>query len=200
MENKFIKVLSIDKNCCDSVCIVNKDSIDYFETTNFYEEEYSCASLFLKNGTEIIVQEEGIEDIQNSLLGKTIKRKIKRKVQNINEIESIDEYLNCNRNWDKSIGLGNRINILHNLTSSYKEEIATKIKLMKYQDFLKTPYWKAISTYMKIKQNKCEICGSKIELHTHHKTYENHGYEILHLNDLQVVCGVCHNNIHKENK
>lgn len=197
MDNNFIKVLSVDNNCCDNVCVVNKDCIAYFETTNFYEEEYSTATLYLKNGTEIIVQEDGIEEIQNSLLGKPIKRKTKRTEKKPN---NIDDYLAPNRVWDNSIGVGNRMAILTELTRLNKEKIAEKIKLMSYKEFLTTPYWKAISVYMKIKQNRCEICGSKFDLHTHHKTYEHHGYEILHLNDLEVLCGICHAKVHKEKK
>lgn len=199
-KNKFIKVLSYDNNCCDSVCIINEDCIERFEMTNFYEEEYCGATLFLKNGTQIFVQEEGIETLQEELLGKTIKRKKIATEKNINEAFSINNYLDCNQNWNKSIGIGNRIKILQELTNKYKEEIAKRIKLMSYKEFLNTPYWKAISVYMKIIKKKCELCGNDFDLHTHHKTYEHHGYELLHLNDLQVVCGLCHSEIHKEKK
>lgn len=199
-KKEFIKVVSIDKNCCDSICIVNKDCIERFETINFYEEELSPATLFLKNGTEIHVAEESVESVQEALLGTAIKRKKRAKVKNIEKLECIDDYLDCNRNWDKNIGIGNRMSILQELTNNYREEIATKIKLMSYQEFLQTPYWKAISAYKKIETRKCELCGSDFDLHTHHKTYKHHGYELLNLNELQVVCGICHNKMHKENK
>ena len=69
---------------------------------------------------------------------------------------------------------------------------------MSYKDFLNTPYWKAISAYLKIKRGKCEKCGSETELHTHHKTYEHHGTEIFNLNDLICLCKECHRKFHNK--
>ena len=197
MVNKFIEVLTYDENCIENITIANIDSISHLEIKDYYEEEDAIGLLFFKNGREVLVREEGLKPLQDILLGKTVKRKAKRTEKYPN---NIDDYLSPNKTWDKSIGIGNRMAILADLTRLNKEKIAEKIKLMSYQDFLKTPYWKAISIYMKIKAKKCEICGSKFELHTHHKTYEHHGYEMLHLNDLQVLCGLCHYEHHKEKK
>lgn len=197
-KKEFIKVVTYDvKNCCDSICIVNKDCIERFETINFYEEDYCTATLVLKNGTEISVMQESIEPIQEALLGTTIKRKKRAKVNSIENVECINDYLDCNKTWDKNIGIGNRMSILQELTNNYKEEIATKIKLMSYQEFLQTPYWKTLSIYKKITKKKCELCGSEHNLRTHHKTYKHHGYELLYLNELQVLCESCHYEKHK---
>jgi len=43
---------------------------------------------------------------------------------------------------------------------------------------------------------KCELCGKKKNLHVHHTTYENHGLEHIHLNDLMVLCKICHAKFH----
>lgn len=195
---EFIKVFTIDDEFVDTICIVNKDDISYFELKNYYVENSFYGSLHLKNGKEIYVTEEGVKPLQKELLDKTIpfKKKNNFKIS----LETVDSILNPNNSWNKKVGIGDRINEIAILTSKYKEEIAEKIKLMSYPDFMQTPYWKAISVYKKIKEGKCEICGNKFELHTHHKTYENHGYEIYHLDDLQVVCGFCHYKIHKGDK
>jgi len=196
--NSFIKVLSYDTNLCDSICIVNKSSIAYFEIENYYEDEYVIGILYLKNGKEIMVNEEGIEQLQNDLLNIIIEKR--KKTITSPSSKTIDFILNSKEMWDKTIGISDRFKILNMITKEYKEEISERIRLMSYNDFLNTPYWKAISVYKKIKARRCEICGSKFELHTHHKTYENHGYEILHLEDLQVICGRCHFALHKGDK
>lgn len=195
---EFIKVLCIDEYLDNSICIVNKEEISHFELQSYYREDSVMGNLFLKNGTKLLVSEEGVKPLQKELLEKTIpfKKKHNFKVS----LETVDSILNPNNIWDKKVGIGDRMSEISILTSKYREEIATKIKLMSYHDFLQTPYWKAISVFMKITDKKCEICGSKFDLYTHHKTYENHGYEILHLKDLQVVCGVCHSRIHKGDK
>lgn len=195
---EFIKVLCIDEYLGDSICIVNKDEISHFELRDYYRETTTMGSLFLKSGKEIIVSEEGVKPLQKELLEKTIpfKKKHNFKIS----LETVDNILNPNASWNKRIGVGDRMSELATLTNHYKEDIATKIKLMSYHDFLQTPYWKAISVFKKITQKKCEICGNDFDLYTHHKTYEHHGYEFLHLEDLQVVCGICHTRIHKGDK
>lgn len=37
---------------------------------------------------------------------------------------------------------------------------------------------------------QCERCQSKLKLHVHHKSYERLGYE--HMDDLEVLCEMCH--------
>lgn len=195
---EFIKVMTTDENLSDTVCIVNKEEISHFELIDYYKEETVIGILHLKNGKELLVSEEGVKPLQKELLDKALpfKKKNSFKIS----LETVDSILNPNASWNKRVGVGDRMSEISILTGHYKEEIAEKIKLMSYLDFLQTPYWKAISVYKKIKEGRCEICGSKFDLHTHHKTYDNHGYEFLHLNDLQVICGVCHSKIHKGDK
>lgn len=74
-----------------------------------------------------------------------------------------------------------------------------KLRSMPYEDFLKTKYWDRVRK-MKIKQSgcKCQMCGKKdIELHVHHNSYEHHGDEANHLEDLVVLCKNCHNLFHR---
>ena len=67
-----------------------------------------------------------------------------------------------------------------------------------YSDFLRTRYWKIVARYVKRRANgKCEKCGSTEKLRVHHKTYENHGDEARHLDDLVCLCGECHGKEHE---
>ena len=70
------------------------------------------------------------------------------------------------------------------------------VKKLTYHDFLKTPYWKSVSSYMKGKFKKCCQCGSTKNLNVHHKNYNNLGKEHETLEDLILVCKPCHEKIH----
>ena len=77
------------------------------------------------------------------------------------------------------------------------EDVIRYIKRMPYKKFLATPYWKIISAFQKYYFDyKCVMCGSKLSLNVHHTTYENHGEEAFHLEDLLTVCNNCHKMIH----
>lgn len=74
------------------------------------------------------------------------------------------------------------------------------IQKLKYNDFLNTLYWEGISLYTKyLSKFRCQLCASKDNLRTHHKTYDRHGYE-HNLNvlkeDLIVLCDNCHQKFH----
>lgn len=81
---------------------------------------------------------------------------------------------------------------------SNAEEIAEAINDMTYQDFLDTPYWKTIARHVRKRAKyKCQLCSSS-ELHVHHKTYENHGYELQRCEtDLICLCADCHEKFHE---
>lgn len=78
------------------------------------------------------------------------------------------------------------------------ERIKNAIVDLSYKDFLRTPYWKAVSYYAKRKAGfACQICNSKQNLATHHKTYERHGFEHFEIGrDLIVLCKDCHDKFH----
>lgn len=70
---------------------------------------------------------------------------------------------------------------------------------MDYYDFLKTPYWKAIAEKVRYKADyKCQICNSSEGLNVHHRSYENHGDELHHMEDLICICKDCHEKHHFE--
>lgn len=80
------------------------------------------------------------------------------------------------------------------------DEVADYINQLDYYDFLKTPYWQAISLYAKyLAKYRCALCGCSEDLVTHHKTYERHGYEHkkeVIKEDLIVLCNDCHEKFH----
>ena len=64
---------------------------------------------------------------------------------------------------------------------------------MKYEDFLRTQYWKAISWKAKQDHKYCQDCFEYLQqLHVHHLTYVRRGLEWLHPEDLVVLCHSCH--------
>lgn len=69
-----------------------------------------------------------------------------------------------------------------------------ELKNMKYEDFLQTDYWKMVSEQARINaHNKCQVCGcNDKKLHVHHNTYEHHGEEHKHMEDLVCLCEDCH--------
>lgn len=80
------------------------------------------------------------------------------------------------------------------------DAIYKHIRGMKYQDFLKTPYWAGIALFVRKRDGKkCSVCGRKDGiLDVHHKTYDHHGDELHHLDDLSCVCRECHAKEHEK--
>lgn len=108
----------------------------------------------------------------------------------------IYDYLNPNMSWNQGVKTWEKIEILRG-GSAFREVIENYIKSMDYKDFLKTPYWKAISE--KVKQRagfRCSICNGTENLAAHHRTYEHHGAELYHLDDLICICSKCHEKYH----
>ena len=133
---------------------------------------------------------------------KEITIKIKQMEQNKfnNTKEYIKQYLDPDKVFDKNMSISQIKETIVNGDNKDNEEIANYIKNMSYSDFLKTPYWKAISAYKKYTVNyKCALCGNNHNLATHHSTYKNHGREHLRNvidNDLIVLCQDCHSKFH----
>lgn len=71
----------------------------------------------------------------------------------------------------------------------------------RYYDYLKSPEWISVSTLVKKRAGyKCQVCNSPHDLQAHHRTYENRGNEINHLDDLICLCRRCHNIFHGTNQ
>lgn len=107
----------------------------------------------------------------------------------------ISLYLDSDKCWNKGVSNKRKLYDLH--TNVKNDTIIEYIKEMDYQDFLNTPYWKAISEAVKIKAGyRCQLCNSNIGLNTHHRCYDNHGDELHNMQDLICFCEECHNNHH----
>lgn len=80
-------------------------------------------------------------------------------------------------------------------------EFSKAARALPYANFLATPYWKAVAQQVKYAAGfKCQICSGVDRLHAHHRTYEHHGEEHLHLKDLTCLCAPCHTRHHIEPK
>lgn len=78
--------------------------------------------------------------------------------------------------------------------SSTPRKQARKVRLLPYQEFLKTDFWQDIrKRKLQAANFSCEDCRhSGSQLDVHHLTYRHHGKEDKHLDELRVLCRNCH--------
>lgn len=130
------------------------------------------------------------EEKENSLKREELTRE--------NTDNFISSYLNPQNRWESKMPPNSRFYKLLYACVDWAR-IKEHIKGMNYRLFLRTPYWKAIASKVKIKaKNRCMICNSTEHLSVHHRNYDNHGDEIHHLEDLICICQECHNKHHFE--
>lgn len=68
-----------------------------------------------------------------------------------------------------------------------------------YQEYIQSDAWKQKSAEAKERAgHKCQLCNSSDKLETHHRTYDNLGYE--EDNDLIVLCHKCHERFSENGK
>ena len=68
---------------------------------------------------------------------------------------------------------------------------------MTYAEYISSPAWRHIRCDRLEKDgHRCQGCGTTIDFHVHHRTYERFGHELLE--DLITVCVTCHGFIHQE--
>lgn len=119
--------------------------------------------------------------------------------------QALEDYISNFLNPEKSWGSGMKQDIkeywLEHSYSVNNEDIRDYILSMDYDDFLQTPYWKAIAEKIRKRAGyKCQICGEKKALSVHHRSYENHGLEHTFegQRDLIAICQDCHEKFHFE--
>jgi len=79
------------------------------------------------------------------------------------------------------------------LRKNLSDENIKQLQQMPYQEFLGTIYWDIIRKYVLYKRGyACELCNADGKLNVHHKTYDHRGEEYDHLEDLIVLCEICH--------
>jgi replicative DNA helicase len=66
-----------------------------------------------------------------------------------------------------------------------------------YKEFLNSDYWKQCrKLVLERDEYHCVECGATNQLEVHHRTYEHHGDELNHLEDLVTLCQGCHKIAH----
>ncbi len=75
----------------------------------------------------------------------------------------------------------------------------------KYTHSLNDEYWKEVRMRVIARDRACKICGSILYLEVHHLTYfangkSIRGHELEHLDKLLLLCGKCHDKVHKDIK
>lgn len=76
-----------------------------------------------------------------------------------------------------------------------QQEREAKLRWMKYRDYLRTPFWRTIARWVKLRAgNQCSLCGSSERLEAHHRggEYEHRGNEHLVPSRLTCLCKKCH--------
>jgi hypothetical protein len=94
-------------------------------------------------------------------------------------------------------GGANYTAIFESLPYLNQEALKWAIIKIPYVTFLKTSYWFAVSSVAKARAGmRCQVCNSGQVIQVHHRTYDNHGAEHLHMVDLVVLCDNCHGLFH----
>lgn len=174
--------------CEDCAC----DVIKKFPKQKFFDEiAKGKIDTFLcddckKKRLEVHSVEQSIED----------EKRKQRIIESTNSF--IEIYLSPTRTWNDGISQKERFDILWRESIFInRDEVADHIQQMSYEYFLSTPYWKAIAFKVKsIAKLRCQVCNDKESLNAHHRTYDNHGYELYHLADLTTLCRSCHETHH----
>jgi 5-methylcytosine-specific restriction endonuclease McrA len=79
------------------------------------------------------------------------------------------------------------------LRATFTPEISQQLRHIVYGTFLESRYWLIVKALLlKARGDRCEVCGSPGPLEVHHLTYAHRGAEIWHLDDLQLLCSLCH--------
>lgn len=78
---------------------------------------------------------------------------------------------------------------------TYRANFQSVIQAMPYIQWLESPIWRHTARLKRLIQPTCEGCGchrERTRLEVHHKTYQHIGIEVIHLDDLAVLCPACH--------
>jgi DNA replication protein DnaC len=77
------------------------------------------------------------------------------------------------------------------------EEAIKLYRALPYEEFLRTDYWASVRDGLIAKVGKCQLCSTLSGLRCHHNSYEHHGSEHLHPEDLTVLCERRHMLFHR---
>jgi hypothetical protein len=75
--------------------------------------------------------------------------------------------------------------------------LSVEDKEIYYREYIHSEKWRLFrNKIFALRGFKCELCGVRKNLQLHHVNYERLGNE--HELDVMILCGVCHNNAHKQ--
>jgi len=67
--------------------------------------------------------------------------------------------------------------------------------------YYRSPYWNRVRGKLLYERGgKCEKCSSTKFLQAHHTSYDNWMSELSHMQDLQLLCKICHDTITTKNR
>jgi len=126
---------------------------------------------------------------------------LEKKQQRESDIQNfVDKYLDPHGVWDPDIRPKKRFSLMmRDFPERADDEIAAKIRNIEYNDFLQTPYWKAVASKKRAEcDNKCNMCGARnVPIMVHHGDYARRGYEHKYYkSDLMCLCRKCHEKYH----
>lgn len=110
----------------------------------------------------------------------------------------IENYLDPAKIWRDTCPESARFQIIAGVFPDMAR-VAAAIVVLPYQDFLRTPYWKAVAYEVKRQAGfKCSICSGVDHPAAHHRSYHLHGYEHTDegLKELICLCQKCHATYH----
>lgn len=81
-------------------------------------------------------------------------------------------------------------------TEVEREQFRLAACAMQYKRYLRTVYWGVIRGKMLSTHTFCGNCRSRTSLQINHLTYAHRGEEYNFLDDLEVLCGSCHQGRH----
>lgn len=67
----------------------------------------------------------------------------------------------------------------------------------RYALFLESDFWKELSRRKRLIVGRCERCGCRNNLQSHHRFYRENWFDTI-LSDLEVLCRRCHENHHQK--
>lgn len=116
-----------------------------------------------------------------------------RNVENGKTDSFTQKYL-VNANPRKGVGFSTMV---ADTRGADKKKIGATIRRMPYRDFCNTLCWKLVALQVKHDAGyRCKKCGSRHGLVVHHLNYRILGYEMYHLDQLECLCGTCHEELH----
>lgn len=82
------------------------------------------------------------------------------------------------------------------LDSEYRCAIEAAAETIGLKAWYKSARWKDTTKLVRLLRTNCECCGTFENLQVHHTTYRHLGSEVLHLEDVRLLCDTCHRNTH----